>query len=255
MIIVLSPAKTLDFESEPITDKATQPLFPDRASELVDILAAKSPRDLGSLMSISDQLAELNFERYQEWEPVFDKENSRAAILAFKGDVYQGLDVSRFGPRDFNYAQNHLRILSGLYGILRPLDVIQPYRLEMGSKLQNPEGKDLYDFWGTTITQTLNEDLAHARPKALINLASKEYFSAIQPEKLDGRIVTPVFRDHKNGEYKVISFYAKRARGLMASWILRNRIDTLTGLESFAEDGYRFSPDDSTRDEPVYLRG
>lgn len=255
MIIVLSPAKTLDFESEPPTDKATEPLFPDRASELIDILSAKSPQEIGSLMSISDQLAELNFERYQDWEPTGGNGNSRAAILAFKGDVYQGLDVDRFGPRDFNYAQRHLRILSGLYGVLRPLDRIQPYRLEMGSKLKNPEGDDLYAFWGTTITEALNDDLASTRPKALINLASKEYFSSIRPERLDGRVVTPVFRDHKNGEYKVISFYAKRARGLMASWILRNRVNTLIGLEEFAEDGYRFSPDDSTRDQPVYLRG
>ncbi len=255
MIIVLSPAKTLDFESTPITTKATQPLFPDRAAELVDILAAKSPAEIGSLMSISDQLAELNFERYQDWEPGSANGHSRAAILAFKGDVYQGFDVSQFGARDFNYAQNHLRILSGLYGVLRPLDLIQPYRLEMGSKLKNPAGNNLYDFWDDTITQALNEDLAHARPKALINLASKEYFSSIRPEQLDGRIVTPVFRDHKNGEYKVISFYAKRARGQMASWILRNRVDTLTGLEAFDEDGYRYSPDDSSIDEPVYLRG
>lgn len=254
MIIVLSPAKTLDFESEPVTDKATQPLFPDRARELVDVLADKSPRELSSLMSISDQLAELNFERYQEFEDRFDEDNARAAVLAFKGDVYQGMDIERFGPRDFNYAQNHLRILSGLYGVLRPLDLIQPYRLEMGSKLETPRGDDLYEYWGDAITERLNEDLATARPKALINLASKEYFSAVRPELLDGRVVTPVFKDHKNGEYKVISFYTKHARGVMASWILLNRVDTLQGLEDFAEDGYRYSPDDSTRDEPVYLR-
>lgn len=254
MIIVLSPAKTLDFDSEPVTDKATQPMFPDRASELVEILAAKSPGELGSLMSISEQLAELNFERYQDWEPRFDRQNSRPALLAFKGDVYQGLDVSQFGPRDFNYAQRHLRILSGLYGVLRPLDLIQPYRLEMGSRLENPEGRDLYAFWGDTITEKLNDDLASSRPRALINLASKEYFGSIRREKLDGRVITPAFKDRKNGEYKVISFYAKRARGRMASWILLNRVDTLRGIEDFAEDGYRFSPDDSAPDEPVFLR-
>lgn len=255
MIIVLSPAKTLDYESPLATKKHTDPLFPDRVAELVDIMAAKSPADLRSLMGISDSLAELNFERYQDWEPTFTTENARPAILAFKGDVYGGLSVEEFDARDFNYAQNHLRILSGLYGVLRPLDLMQPYRLEMGSKLANPAGKDLYSYWGHTITDRLNEDLENARPKALVNLASQEYFGAVDTDKLDARVVTPVFRDFKNDEYKVISFFAKRARGVMASWLLRNRVDTLKGITEFDGDGYRYSPEDSTTDSPVFLRG
>ncbi len=255
MIIVLSPAKTLDYESPLPTNKHTQPLFPDRVSELVDILAAKSPSQLGSLMSISEQLSELNFERYQDWEPDYTPANARPAIVAFKGDVYQGLDVEQFDARDLNYAQDHVRILSGLYGVLRPLDLMQPYRLEMGSRLANPAGRDLYSFWGDSITERLNADLAGSRPKALVNLASQEYFSAVNPAVLDARVITPVFKDFKNDEHKVISFFAKRARGSMASWIIRNRVDTLKGLADFAEDGYRFSPDDSTTDRPVYLRG
>lgn len=255
MIIVLSPAKTLDFESPLVTKKHSEPLFPDRVAELVDIVAAKTPRELGSLMSISDSLAELNFERYQDWEPTFTPENSRPAILAFKGDVYQGLDVERFDARDFNYAQRHLRILSGLYGVLRPLDLMQPYRLEMGSKLANPAGENLYSYWGDTITDRLNDDLARTRPKALVNLASQEYFGSINTQKLDARVITPVFKDFKNGDYKVISFFAKRARGVMASWLLRNRVDTLKGIADFDGDDYRYSPDDSTTDSPVFLRG
>jgi cytoplasmic iron level regulating protein YaaA (DUF328/UPF0246 family) len=255
LIIVLSPAKTLDYESPLLTRKHTEPLFAERAVELVEILATKTPSEIGSLMGISDSLAELNFERYQDWEPTFTPDNSRPAILAFKGDVYHGLAVDEFGARDFNYAQNHLRILSGLYGVLRPLDLMQPYRLEMGSKLANPAGKDLYSYWGDTITDRLNADLEGARPKALVNLASQEYFGAVNTQKLDARVITPVFKDFKNDEYKIISFFAKHARGVMASWIIRNRVDSLKGLAHFAEDGYRFSPDDSTSDRPVYLRG
>lgn len=254
MIIVLSPAKTLDYESPLVTKKHTDPLFPDRVAELVDIMAAKSPADLRSLMGISDSLAELNFERYQDWEPTFTTGNARPAILAFKGDVYHGLNVEEFDARDFNYAQNHLRILSGLYGVLRPLDLMQPYRLEMGSKLANPAGKDLYSYWGDTITDRLNDDLENARPKALINLASQEYFGAVDTDKLDARVITPVFKDFKNDEYKIISFFAKRARGVMASWLLRNRVDTLKGITEFDGDGYRFSPEDSTTESPVFLR-
>jgi len=254
LIIVLSPAKTLDYESPLVTKKHTDPLFPDRVAELVGIMAAKSPADLRSLMGISDSLAELNFERYQDWEPSFTTENARPAILAFKGDVYHGLGVEEFDARDLNYAQNHLRILSGLYGVLRPLDLMQPYRLEMGSRLTNPAGKDLYSYWGDTITERLNEDLENARPKALINLASQEYFGAVNTDKLDARVITPTFKDFKNDEYKVISFFAKRARGVMASWLLRNRVDTLRGITEFDGDGYRYSPEDSTTDSPVFLR-
>ena len=255
MIIVLSPAKTLDYESPLPTKKRTEPLFPERAAELVDILAAKTPSEIGSLMGISDSLAELNFERYQDWEPTFTPNNSRPAILAFKGDVYHGLAVETFDARDLNYAQNHLRILSGLYGVLRPLDLMQPYRLEMGSKLRNPAGRDLYSYWGDTITERLNADLEGSRPKALINLASQEYFGAVNTQKLDARVITPVFKDFKNDEYKIISFFAKHARGVMASWLLRNRVDTLKGITEFDGGGYRYSHEESTAGSPVFLRG
>ncbi len=255
LIIVLSPAKTLDYEAPLHTKKATQPLFPDRVSELVGILAAKSPAELGALMSISESLSELNFERFQDWAPEYTRANARPALFAFKGDVYQGLDVDQFDARDLNYAQNHLRILSGLYGVLRPLDLMQPYRLEMGSRLTNPAGHDLYGYWGDLITERLNADLSKSRPRALVNLASNEYFAAVNTDALDARVVTPVFKDFKNDEHKVISFFAKRARGAMASWMIRNRIDTLKGLAEFTGGGYRFSPDDSTTERPVYLRG
>lgn len=254
MIIVLSPAKTLDYESTPVTDKSSQPLFKAEISNLVDVMSAKSPGELASLMGISDALAELNFERYQDWQSDFTLENSRQAILAFRGDVYQALAAEQFSSRDFTYAQKHIRILSGLYGVLRPLDLMQPYRLEMGSKLTTERGDDLYGFWGSTITDQLNRDLAATRPRALINLASHEYFAAVDPARLDGRLITPVFKDFKQGEYKVISFFAKRARGSMASWIVRNRVDTLGGLPDFEEDGYRFSPDESTSERLVFLR-
>lgn len=255
MIILLSPAKTLDFETAVPTRRRTEPRFSDRTETLVSILAERSPAQIGSLMGISGDLAQLNFERYQTWDSAEMARLARQAIFAFKGDVYRGLQIEQFNGRDIAYAQSHLRILSGLYGVLRPLDVIQPHRLEMGSRLSNPGGRDLYAFWGETITDTLQHDLGSSRPRAVVNLASKEYFSSVNPEGLDARIVTPTFRDRKNGDYKIIGFFAKRARGLMASWMLRNRVDTLKGLRDFSGEGYEYSPSDSTIDAPVYLRG
>ena len=228
-----------------------------RSKELVGVLSTKTPDDLRSLMSISDSLAELNFDRYQDWSTPFTTENSRPAILTFSGDTYIGLDAgAKFNERDFTHAQKTLRILSGLYGVLRPLDLIQPYRLEMGSKLETKSSKDLYGFWGSEITEKLNDDLLESPgDSALINLASTEYFKSVNPEEIKGTLVTPTFLDRKEGgDYKMVSFYAKRARGSMASWIIRNRIKTTKDLKDFAEDGYRFDRNRSEPLAPVFLR-
>ena len=228
-----------------------------RSKELVGVLSTKTPDDLRSLMSISDSLAELNFDRYQDWSTPFTTENSRPAILTFSGDTYIGLDAgAKFNERDFTHAQKTLRILSGLYGVLRPLDLIQPYRLEMGSKLETKSSKDLYEFWGSEITEKLNDDLLESPgDSALINLASNEYFKSVNPEEIKGTLVTPTFLDRKEGgDYKMVSFYAKRARGSMASWIIRNRVKTTKDLKDFDEDGYRFDRDRSEPSAPVFLR-
>jgi cytoplasmic iron level regulating protein YaaA (DUF328/UPF0246 family) len=256
MLSVLSPAKSLDYESKLVTKKFSQPALLERAAELVDVMATKSPDDLRSMMGISQELAELNVERFHDWSLPFDKTNARPAVLAFSGDVYLGMDPShRFGERDFTRAQKTIRILSGLYGVLRPLDLMQPYRLEMGSKVETPAGKDLYAFWGDTITDQLNEDLAASPgPDVLINLASNEYFGAVQPERIEGRVISPRFLDEKNGDYKMISFFAKRARGSMAAWLVLERVDTIKGITEFDGDGYRYSPERSTPDEPVFIR-
>lgn len=255
MIIVLSPAKTLDFESRPSAHRHSSPVFPERVKELVDVLATKTPQDLSQLMSISQPLAELNYQRYQMWDPNPSKASARPAITAFRGDVYRGLDVQRLDARDLNHAQKHLRILSGLYGVLRPLDLMQPYRLEMGSRLANPAGPDLYTFWRDTVTAHLNTELSTTRPRVLVNLASQEYFGVVNESDIDARVVTPVFKDRKNGNYKVISFFAKQARGSMTAWLIQNRIASVRKMRDFAEDGYRYSPEDSSADSPVYLRG
>lgn len=255
MIIVLSPAKTLDYDSPIATDKHTKPRFQSEARELVEILRGKSGKEIASLMNLSPKLTKLNVERYREFSERATAANARPAVLAFKGDVYQGLQAEQFDARDLNYAQDHLRILSGLYGVLRPLDLMQPYRLEMGTSLANAAGSDLYDFWGDRITRSLNEELAAQKPKALINLASNEYFGAVKEDLLGARIVTPVFKDRaKSGDYRVLSFFAKRARGMMAGWIIRERVDTLKGLKEFSEEGYRYSAEQSEPDRPVFLR-
>lgn len=257
MLTVLSPAKTLDYESKPATRKYSEPLLLDHAAKLIDVMAGKTPDDLSQLMGISRELAELNVERFQDWERPFTRKNARAAILAFKGDVYMGMDVAnRFGERDYTHAQKTLRILSGLYGVLRPLDLMQPYRLEMGSQVENSGGRDLYAFWGDTITDQLNEDLAASPgPDVLINLASNEYFGAVKPKKIEARIITPKFLDEKNGEYKVISFFAKRARGEMAAWLVLERVKSVRAIREFEGSGYRFAPDRSKPDAPVFVRG
>jgi cytoplasmic iron level regulating protein YaaA (DUF328/UPF0246 family) len=256
VLIVVSPAKSLDYESKLPTKKHSEPRMLDRSRELVAVMAEKSPRDLSKMMGISESLAELNHERFLDWETPFTPTNARPAVLAFSGDVYIGMDAGTFTERDFTHAQKVLRILSGLYGVLRPLDLMQPYRLEMGSTVKTTRGKDLYSFWGDTITEQLNADLAESPgARALINLASNEYFGAVDTDTLDARLVSPVFLDSKDGgEPKIISFFAKRARGSMAGWIIRNRVTSPKALLEFAEDGYRHDPERSTTDRPVFVR-
>lgn len=256
MLIVVSPAKSLDYESKLATKKHSEPRMLDRSRELVDVMARKSPAEISKMMGVSADLGELNHERFQDWEPPFSTKNARPAVLAFSGDVYMGMEARTFSERDFTHAQKVLRILSGLYGLLRPLDLMQPYRLEMGSTLTTERGKDLYTFWGDEITEQINTDLA-ASPgsQTLINLASNEYFGAVNTKALDGRLVSPVFLDSKDGaEPKIVSFFAKRARGAMAGWIIRNRIASPRALLDYAEDGYRHDPERSQRDRPVFVR-
>lgn len=205
-------------------------------------------------MDLSEKLAELNVDRYHSYQNNFTRENSRQSILAFKGDVYIGLDAQTLSKHDLNFAQKQLRILSGLYGLLRPFDLMQPYRLEMGTNLKNSRGKNLYDFWGSSLTESINEELAATGGKVVVNLASKEYFGAVKPGLLNADLISPVFLDWKNGEYKIISFFAKKARGSMARFIIRERIKSKKKLEHFAYDGYRFDPSRSVAGSPVFIR-
>ncbi len=253
MLMVISPAKTLDYESPLATSDYTQPAFLDESRELIDQLKALEPHQVSNLMSISDKLGQLNAERFQSWQTPFTPDNARQAVLAFKGDVYTGLDAGSFSSGDFEFAQGHLRILSGLYGLLRPLDLMQPYRLEMGTRFSNHRGKDLYAFWGNTLTSALN-DLLLQNDKVLINLASNEYFRSVQARNLDARVITPQFKDWKNGQYKMISFYAKKARGLMCRYAIQNRITRASDLKGFNLAGYVFSDEQSSQDQWVFLR-
>ena len=253
MLMVVSPAKTLDYESPLATDTYTQPAYLDHARELVDQLKELEPHQISNLMSISDKLGQLNAERFAQWHTPFTPANARQAVLAFKGDVYTGLDAESFSEADFKFAQNHLRILSGLYGLLRPLDLMQPYRLEMGTKFENRRGKDLYAFWGDIITDALNEELARD-DGVLVNLASNEYFKSVRKARLEARIITPQFKDWKNGQYKMISFYAKKARGLMCRYAIQNRITQASDLKGFDLEGYAYSAEHSEGDNWVFLR-
>lgn len=254
MLIVISPAKTLDLEPQSLIDDHSTPDFLDQAGKLNKELRKLKAADLCKLQSISEKLGQLNFERNSQWKPPFTTENAKQALLTFKGDVYLGLQADQFTKRDFKFAQDHLRILSGLYGVLRPLDLIQPYRLEMGTSLKVGRADNLYKFWGTRITDRLNDVMAKQRPGVLVNLASQEYFNAVDEKSVNGRVVVPVFKDEKNGKYKVISFFAKKARGLMASWILRNRIKKAEDLMDFDVDGYAFDASMSSEDEFVFTR-
>jgi cytoplasmic iron level regulating protein YaaA (DUF328/UPF0246 family) len=252
MLIVLSPAKSLDLDTPPTTKLHTTPDFIGRAGELIDVMRSHSPGQVAELMSISDPLAMLNVARYATWTA--DHAEARQAIMSFDGDVYTGFDARSLTPKGLAYAQDHVRILSGLYGLLRPLDRMHPYRLEMGTRLPNPRGKDLYAFWGETVTAALNEAAAANGAKALVNLASEEYFKSVKPKLLDVPVITPVFEDWKNGKYKIISFFAKRARGMMARYAAVNRITNPEKLKRFDVDGYAFDEQGSSERTWLFRR-
>lgn len=254
MLIVISPAKTLDFETPASTKKHTLPGFLDDSAELIDHLRQLEPDKIGKLMSISPKLATLNSNRYHQWSLPFNMDNAKQSILAFKGDVYTGLDATSLSTDELAFAQEHLRILSGLYGILRPLDLIQAYRLEMGTQLNNLRGKNLYAFWGDIITDAINQDIKKHRDSTLINLASNEYFKSIRLEKLNANVITPVFKDQKNGVYKIISFFAKKARGLMSRYIIQQKLTDPEGIKHFDVAGYSFDANASTKDKWIFTR-
>jgi cytoplasmic iron level regulating protein YaaA (DUF328/UPF0246 family) len=254
MLIVVSPAKSLDFETKAPTRKFTDPQYLAESTQLVGQLQKLSPEDFSELMHISSDLGELNHMRFANWHTPFDLKNSKQAIFAFKGDVYIGLEAEKFSRADLNFAQNHLRILSGLYGLLRPLDLMQPYRLEMGSKFKNKKGKNLYEFWDDQLTENLNELFEKDKKPVLVNLASIEYFSAIKPKSLNAEIISPVFKDLSNEKYKIVSFFAKKARGYMTAFIIQNKIKNPERLKEFDVEGYRYSEEDSTPTQPVFLR-
>lgn len=254
MLSILSPAKTLDFVTPPSTERYSQPDHLEQSQQLIGILRDYSPQELSRLMGISDKLAGLNAARHTEWRTPFTPDNAKPAAQAFQGDVYVGLGADAFSAEDNAFAQDHLRILSGLYGLLRPLDLIQPYRLEMGTPLPNPAGKDLYDFWKDTVTDALNQAVGNSGSAVLVNLASQEYFKVVDKRKLDARVITPVFKDEKNGQYKIISFHAKKARGLMSAWMIRQRLDDPEALKDFDVAGYHFNAAMSQGDTLTFIR-
>jgi len=247
MLLLISPAKTLDYETPANTDLYSQPEFLDDSSELIDQLKTLSPSDVSSLMSISDKLGVLNSNRFIEWRTPFTLDNSKQALLAFKGDVYEGMKANTLSEDDLNWANDHLRILSGLYGLLKPLDLMQPYRLEMGTRFNNQRGKNL-------ITDKINQEMANQKSPVLINLASNEYFKSVKPTLLKSSVITPVFKDWKNDKYKIISFYAKKARGMMSAYIIKNRLESPSDIKEFDTAGYAYSAEHSTDNEWVFLR-
>lgn len=254
MLALISPAKTLDYESALPTDQHTLPRLLEHSQQLIDVSRKLSASEIASLMSVSEKIAQLNVARFRDWQPEFNFSNARQAIFAFKGDVYTGLDAYDLSAQDLEFAQTHLRMLSGLYGLLRPLDLMMPYRLEMGTKLANARGHNLYEFWGDQITQLVNADLAQADSELLVNLASDEYYKSVKENKVKAEIIKPVFLDQKNGKYKVISFYAKKARGLMARYIIQNQLNGAEDLKSFNTDGYYFDAASSMKGELVFKR-
>lgn len=254
MLMVISPAKDLDFAPLSRQLPLTQPDFLPQAAELNAVCRELTPADLSQLMHISDKLAGLNAARFASWSLPFTPDNAKAALFAFNGDVYQGLQAQSLSDDQLAYTQQHLRILSGLYGVLRPLDLMQPYRLEMGSSLMNPRGKDLYQFWGSQITDSLNQQLEALHAPFLLNLASQEYFKAVKPKQLAKPLINVQFKDQKNGQYKIISFFAKKARGLMARYVIEQQVNSVEGLRNFDVAGYRFSPELSKAHELTFLR-
>ncbi len=255
MQIIISPAKSLDYETPLDYSKSSTPRLLKESQEIVNKINTLSINELADLMKISDKLAELNFSRFKHWKYPYDKNMIRQSLFAFKGDVYTGLDAYSLTPEDIEYTNNHLRILSGLYGLLRPLDMIMPYRLEMGTKLEVGEAKNLYKYWGDKITNLLNKDIEENNDNTLINLASNEYFKSLNTKIINAKIITPEFKDNKNGNYKIISFYAKKARGLMTRFIVKNKITNAEDLQAFDYNGYAFNPRMSTEDKPVFTRG
>ncbi|MBL1274873.1 MAG: peroxide stress protein YaaA [Ectothiorhodospiraceae bacterium] len=254
MLIVISPAKTLDYETPPKTKISTLPDYLESAEELVHRLRDLSSLDISELMKVSTKIADLNFDRYEAWDKKFTPQNAKQSVLAFKGDVYTGLDAETFTAADFKFAQKHLRVLSGLYGLLRPLDLMQAYRLEMGTRLNTEHGKNLYEFWGTTITEGLNTQLKKLKSDRLINLASNEYFKSVKPKTLNAEIITPAFKEFKNGEYKMISFFAKKARGMLSRYIIKNQLSNPEDIKEFDDDNYKFNKKLSKGNSWVFTR-
>ncbi|MDN4501706.1 peroxide stress protein YaaA [Alteromonadaceae bacterium BrNp21-10] len=254
MLIVVSPAKNLDYQTPAVTNQYSQPELLAQSQQLIDVCRTLSAQEVASMMKISDKLAALNVARFGSWQTPFTTDNAKQAVLAFNGDVYGGLNAAEFSQDDFDFAQQHMRILSGLYGLLKPLDLMQPYRLEMGKKVITDKGTSLYQFWGDTITEKLNAALQQQQDDILVNLASNEYFKSVKTQKLAGDIITPIFKDEKNGQFKVISFFAKKARGMMARYIIQNRLTEVEQLKAFDTDGYYFEPSQSTDAELVFHR-
>ena len=255
MLLVISPAKKLD-ASSPLPKKltTTQPALLDDAAQLIEQLKPLAPHDVSALMKLSDALGTLNYERFQKWHLPFENNNARPAVLTFAGDVYQGLDAATFNTADFKFAQQHLRILSGLYGVLRPLDLMQAYRLEMGTRFANDRGANLYAFWGQKVTELLNAQIAELNTKTLINLASSEYFKVVKPKQLNATVIEPVFKEYKNGDYKIISFFAKKARGLMSAYSIKNKLTHADDLKAFDTEGYAYNAAISSAHQWVFTR-
>lgn len=254
MLIVVSPAKTLDYETPSKTKIHTVPDFLKESQKLIKRLREFAPQDISELMNVSSNIADLNFDRYKSWSANFTEKNAKQALLAFKGDVYTGLDAESFSAKDFKFAQQHLRMLSGLYGLLRPLDLMKPYRLEMGTRLSTDRGKNLYEFWGSEITEALNQQLKKIKSDYLINLASNEYFKSVKPKELNGEIITPAFKDYKAGQYKMIGVYAKKARGSLSRFIIQNQLTDPEDIKDYAMDGYRYNESMSKDNTWVFSR-
>lgn len=254
MLITISPAKTLDMEPADAGLEHTKPRMLKQSKELISYLAELSELDISELMKVSSKIASLNFDRYQAWKTPFTVRNAKQCVLAFRGDVYTGLDADTLNKNDLKRAQKQLRILSGLYGVLRPMDLMQAYRLEMGTRLETDKGKNLYEFWGSSITEQLNRDLKEEKTDTLINLASNEYFKAVKQKEFNGRIITPVFKELRGDTFKVVGIHAKKARGLMTRYIIKNRLKDPEDIKAFTEAGYMFSPAMSSENEWVFTR-
>lgn len=254
MFIVISPAKTLDYDTPPHTNQYSQPEYLEHSQQLINRARRYSALDIAEVMSVSTKIAELNFDRFEQWHTPFTPDNAKQAVLAFKGDVYTGLDAQTLTEADLQFAQAHLRILSGLYGLLRPLDLMQAYRMEMGRKIDTDRGKNLYEFWGELITDGINQQLKQSGSDYLINLASNEYFKSVKTKLVEGEIITPEFKDWKNGAYKMMGVYAKKARGQLSRFIIQNQLDDVEGIKAFNVDGYAFNEEMSKGNTWVFTR-